>query len=310
MPTRKDPTRTTLLRRQFERDIRKRINAVKKAIVTLIVDEDAFGLEEGSPFIFNAERQRFRFNTNPQKVDAFRKFLDEQWAQNLLSQSVGGDPFTAKYIDSAYRRGTVRAFIDTRGVAAAQGAEFFEGTKAEFLRQAFTQPERVSKVALLATRAFEELRGVSAVMSQQLSRALATGLIAGDAPRTIARGMVKTVDKLTKTRALLIAQTEVIAAHAQGQLDSFKDLGVEELGIASEFSTAGDARVCPQCDSLNGQVFTIKEAQGVIPQHARCRCSWIPGALIDEKERRKKLIKALNDVMNRGVKPEEALKKD
>lgn len=31
---------------------------------------------------------------------------------------------------------------------------------------------------------------------------------------------------------------------------------------------------CPQCLPLDGQVFTIKEARGLIPRHVNCRCSW------------------------------------
>ena len=33
---------------------------------------------------------------------------------------------------------------------------------------------------------------------------------------------------------------------------------------------------CPICDSLDGVVFSIKDAQDVIPVHPDCRCAWLP----------------------------------
>jgi SPP1 gp7 family putative phage head morphogenesis protein len=43
-----------------------------------------------------------------------------------------------------------------------------------------------------------------------------------------------------------------------------------------ELVTAGDLRVCPMCQGLNGKVYTIKEARGLIPVHPQCRCAWVP----------------------------------
>ena len=166
----------------------------------------------------------------------------------------------------------------------AVSSDFFEGGKAQFLREAFGSPEALSKIELVSTRAFEELRGVTATMSQQLSRHLANGLAQGLGPSVIARNMRLSIGNLTRTRAMMIARTEVIAAHAEGQLDSFERLGVEEVGILAEWSTAGDDRVCPLCDELEGVVMTVKEARGLIPRHPNCRCAWIPA---DKKQREK-----------------------
>jgi intein/homing endonuclease len=42
------------------------------------------------------------------------------------------------------------------------------------------------------------------------------------------------------------------------------------VSIKSEFVTAGDDRVCSQCEALEAQIFTIEEAQGIIPVHPSC----------------------------------------
>lgn len=252
-----------------------------KALWIFLVTNDAFGLETKGLFL-NVERGAYMFNTNSQKLQVFRKWLNEQMEQGLLSVEAMGDPWTVYYIDSAYKKGIEHAFIEAkrkmmiRAGTPSVGHQGFSGMKAMFLMQAFAAPERLSKVRFLATRAYEELRGVSATMAQQLNRALADGLTKGQSPRHIARLMAKSIDGLTKSRALLIARTEIIAAHAEGQLDAFQQLGVEKIKLYAEWSTAGDDKVCAECGANEGKQFTIEEARGQIPKHPNCRCAWLP----------------------------------
>src|SRR5690606_31878866 len=96
-------------------------------------------------------------------------------------------------------------------------------------------------------------------------------------PTVIARKMRKTIVGMSKHRAERIARTEVIHAHAEGPLDSYERLGVEEVGLLAELSTADDDRVCPICSSkrLEGPV-QVSAAHGIIPLHPNCRCAWTP----------------------------------
>jgi hypothetical protein len=82
----------------------------------------------------------------------------------------------------------------------------------------------------------------------------------------------------------MIARTEIINAHAEGQLDSFDMLGVEEVGVVAEWATAGDDRVCEECASIEGELFTVDEARGMIPLHPNCRCAWIPAEKAAKKQ--------------------------
>jgi SPP1 gp7 family putative phage head morphogenesis protein len=120
-------------------------------------------------------------------------------------------------------------------------------------------------------------------MGTQLSRILANGLLQGSSPYEIAREMTKTISGLSNSRAMSIARTETIAAHAEAQLNAFKELGIKEVGLKVEWSTAGDELVCPQCEPLEGIVLTIDEARGLIPLHANCRCMWIPAEVGEDK---------------------------
>jgi SPP1 gp7 family putative phage head morphogenesis protein len=273
---RRDPTRTTLLRRQFIGQMNRRFTKLYKAIKKWLVEEDSLGLNPRDKLKLLQARQ-YEFLTNPQKLDTFKRWLQQQIDANILTtDGPAGAPWTGKYVESAYRKGLLRAYTDTNAEVLAQSPEWYAGSKAQFLQTAFAQPEVLSKIELVSTRAFEQLRGVTATVAQQLNRALAQGLSNGWGPLKIARDMQKSIGSLTRTRARMIARTETIYAHAEGQLDAFDLLGVQEVGVVAEWSTAGDELVCPQCADMEGDTFTIKEARGLIPLHPNCRCTWIP----------------------------------
>jgi SPP1 gp7 family putative phage head morphogenesis protein len=282
-----DPTRTTTLQKQFMADMRRRFKWLSKNIQELVVDDDAFGLGELSIVSLNQQVpfQAWRFNTDAQKVQSYRKWLTQQVNAGILNPvgGISGKPWTAPYIESAYKKGAIRAYTDLRVEDLVNQPTVFEGGRAEFIRTAFNQPILASKVELLYERSFTELKGVSAAMDQQMSRILADGLVQGNGPAAIARSLRDNVTKLTKTRALVIARTEIVRAHAEGQLDAFVLLGVKEVGILAEWATAGDERVCPECGALEGIVMTIEEARNAIPRHPNCRCAWIPASK-DRKE--------------------------
>lgn len=271
-PLAQDPTRTTTLRRRYLSEMRKRFRDLRGDIRRLIVEEGALGESQST-----VTTNRFQFRTDAGKVKGFQEWLDGRFAAGVLAPAEGGGNWSDTYIESAYRQGLVRAYIDSRAVELLQEDDpLFIGGKEEFLRTAFAAPETRSKLELLQIRAFEDLRGVTASMSTEMGRVLADGLADGRSPLDIAKDLNKVVTRLTNARALTIARTEIIHAHSEGQLDSFERLGVDELGVIAEYSTAGDDRVCEQCAALEGQTFTVEEARGIIPVHPNCRCTWIP----------------------------------
>lgn len=280
---RADPTRTTGLVIRFAREIRKHFSDLKAKIRDFIDAKDALALKTRNSFVValqlgeitdNAPPQprQFEFATDVNKLAGFRQWLQGEIDGGSLSLA----DRSGRFIDSAYRRGGINAYLASKGAGFAEEAGIGSLTQETFLRTAFSKPERVSKVQLLGSRAFEQLKGVDAQMATEMNRLLANGLANGLNPREIAKQMADRIDSLTRTRATLIARTEIINAHAEGQLDSFTDLGVRELGIKAEWSTAGDDRVCPDCAAREGETFTVEEAHGMIPLHPGCRCSWIP----------------------------------
>ncbi len=275
---RRDPSRTTLLQKRFVADMVRRFKSLAKEIEKLIIKDDAFGLTDSTLIQFNVEQQVWRFQTNPQKVRSFRVWLGKQVRAGILTVEPGFEsrPWTAPYIDSAYKKGVVRSYTEVNKANLLGKPESFLDSKQQFLNQTFAASETTQKIELLYERAFTELEGVTSTMDQQLSRILASGLSEGRSPRQIARTMVQQVTKLTNVRAKAIARTEIIRSHAEGQLDSFERLGVKELKLLAEWQTAGDERVCPECEQLEGVVMTVDEARGLLPRHPNCRCIWLP----------------------------------
>lgn len=284
----KDPTRTTTLRRKFIIDMNKRMRKLSKDIRKLIVDEDVFGLEDTTPTFLTANRQEWKFRTNAQKIEAFDQWLKQAHQAGLL-EGQGSTPWTNQYIESAYRKGIERSYVEATKGMPEESLDFFQGSKQQFMTTAFNQPEIRSKIQLLYTRAFQELKGITAAIDQHLSRTLAIGLTNGWGTRKIAREMDKNIATINRTRARVLARTEVIRAHAEGQLDSFELLGVEEVGIKAEWTTAGDDRVCVQCGDREGEIFTIQKARDLIPLHPNCRCMWLPVPTTRKSRRRRTL---------------------
>lgn len=291
--TRLDPSRTTTLRRDFIADINKRFLWLRGQVLALVVREDAFGLRDSSSAsslpgpLDNAlgvlslsisVNRRFAFETDPQKLESFQTWLQERVDEGILETGTT-PPWTAKYIDSAYRKGALRAYTDVHARELAQRPDFYAGSRAQFLESSFGAPERLSKIQLLATRTYDKLKTVPAGMAGETSRIMSDGLAHGWGPAKVARELNKSIDGFNRVNARRIARTEIIHAHAEGQLDSFDEMGLEEVTVMAEWATAKDDLVCPLCLPLDGVVLTVKEARGILPRHPNCRCCWLPAGV-------------------------------
>ncbi len=272
-----DPTKTATLRNKFVADMKSRFMAVVGDVIDLLVTDDALDIDS-PPLTFNAAKQ-FAFQSDPSKLKSFQtwfKALLDAKILNIVGDHEPDKPWTAKYVESAYKKGMVRSFIDGKGKTLNQPLLGMGTTKSQFLKDSFGGPIETKRVQLISTRAFEQLKGITADMGAKISNILAEGLSHGTGPRQIASRMAKEITDITKKRALTLARTEIIHAYSEGQLDALEDLGIDSVQAEIEFNTAGDDRVCPICSSLQGKIYTIKEARGLIPVHPNCRCAWLP----------------------------------
>lgn len=236
--------------------------------------------------LFSQEQVRnanWRFQPNPDKVRQFQDWLRSQIDQRLRSQS--DRQLWERFAQEGFQRGQARSYDDymrgERGRSPRDRMAFYDGGREQFLKSSFHNPVAVETVQLLAGRAFDELKNMTADMSTRLSRVLMDGLVKGQSPIDIARTMVAELD-ISKSRAELIARTEIVRAHSEGQLVALEALGVGEVGIMVEWSVSGVGKTkkgypspCKLCAPLQGIVLKVSEAHGLIPRHPRCMCSYL-----------------------------------
>lgn len=287
-----DPTRTKSIRDAWSRDLRKRFRKLKGWINKSVVENDCFGLIKARPLVLARfvdspiqvpgviPAKLFAFETDAQKVEEFLGFLFEQTDKGILEIIPGGPGVVARthvgstqwqdmYIESSYKKGINRSWNEGKklGLTVPEGGFAMEA--------AFNSPIHADKVGLIYTRAFNDLRGITDQMATGISRTLAQGLTAGLGPREMARQMTKQVD-ISSKRSILIARTETIRAHHVSNINTYKELGIEGVKVQAEWSTAGDDRVCARCNSLEGQIFKLKDIEMLIPLHPNCRCIALP----------------------------------
>ena len=272
-----DPTHTTVLRAKYSAEMYKRFRSLKGLIRTSIVDNNALKLGDYTPYTLSEplDPGDYRETAPAKKVQEFNSWLDEAIATGILGATayeagriISRNRWQREFIRKAYSKGILHANQSLRGIGVV--------AKVGLVDEVIQDPAHQSALQMLYNRNFNELKGVTDAMDQQISRRLAQGFAEGWNPRKMATEINDRVDKIGITRARVIARTETIRAHAHAQLNRYEQFGVKEVTAKVELLTAGDTRVCPICASLEGEVWSLARAKGVIPVHPRCRCSWTP----------------------------------
>jgi SPP1 gp7 family putative phage head morphogenesis protein len=237
------------LRSQVLKEVNNRFDALEAAIEIYIVKNDTLTL--------NA----YQFTTLPEKLTAYKTWLVDQVNRGLLLAKNKKQPWLDPYLQSAFKLAVGRAYAMSK--------------KINLDLSSFSNPATQQMLQLIYMRAYSALKGVTEAMDATMSRILAEGLAHGLGARQVAKQLREALN-FSRRRAETIARTELINAYVQGQLQGFQAIGVTQLGVDVEWLTAGDSRVCPKCAANNGKVYTLQEAQGVLPLHPNCRCAWIP----------------------------------
>jgi SPP1 gp7 family putative phage head morphogenesis protein len=300
-----DPTRTLMLRTAFANDLNRRFNRITLAIRRAIIDQDVFGFSQERRVLTQADielpgRFAFDFPRLADKVTAFMAWLEKQvdlgileiLGRTQLGRAIELAWFN-KYIQSAYQRGILRGRQELRN--AGYDVPTIETTGG--INVTFNQPFHLDRVGLVYTRAYSELKGITAIMDQQISRVLAQAMAEGRNPREIARLLVRTISGpvgdlgITDTlgrfipaqrRAQILARTEIIRAHHIATINEYRNWGIAGVTVKAEWITAEDERVCEECAPLQNQIFSLDEIESMIPYHPQCRCVAIPVDITEE----------------------------
>ena len=266
-----DPTRTITVRKSWEADVLRRYNKIKKDVKETVIDNDVFSLNSNVA----ADAAPFQFVRSPEKISMFMDWLTEQQSLGVLGIQKGTSVASAAesswmntYIYSSYQRAIRQATSNVK----RQGGTISD----RFIDTAFNRPIHADTAGIIYTRSFSKLKGITDEVDKQVSGILARGVIDGIGTRQLAAQINDRVSKIGITRARTLARTEVIAAHAEATLNMYQEIGVEGVIVQAEFTTTGDDSVCPECDALQGKIYTIEESRGIIPVHPNCRCAFLP----------------------------------
>jgi SPP1 gp7 family putative phage head morphogenesis protein len=286
-----DPTLTMRLRNAFFKDVNKRFTELALMVKRSVYNNDCFGLKKDKLQANQMQplsEEELKYRNSSEKIALFLIWVQTQVDRGILSTARFTDPWTNRYVYEAYKMGVTRA----RQELIKAGMKIPTIEEMGGIDMVLKNIYHVERLGLLQGKVFTDLKGITDAMSTQISRILTQGFLNGEAPALIARKLVAAINGtgmgelgITDTlgrfipamrRAEMLARTETIRSFAESTLQEYRNWGIEGVSALVEFQTAGDDRVCSICEHLQGKVFTLDEASGIIPVHPNCRCCWLP----------------------------------
>lgn len=293
-----DPTGTTNIRNAWEAELERRVGSLRSVVAESIVNSDLLALSGSASSSVGAAIFARTFTTAPDdKAAAFVSWFYDEQLRRVLNVRVGFDrgwsareSWMRPFVDRAYAKG-VRDALAERKIDFPQGG---------LSREPF-----VTKLALARAKAFGDTEGILDAMSTVVSRVVLQALAESWTPQRAARELNRqAVDRVGLVRARTMVRSETVRIYNEAALDAMEDAGIEKVrvfaeaaapslrtdGIARdaiaavavlsrrkvEFMTAGDEKVCPDCEKREGKIYTLRYARGLIPIHPNCRCSFLP----------------------------------
>lgn len=277
-----DPTRTLSIRNSFIKDLTKRYNLLVKEVNKAIVTNDVFGLRN-TPVVMQSRPRQFAFTRDADKLKAFGDWFDIQQERYILSGGRSGihvigrvsSDWTDVYIRSAYQKGIKRARAELKKAGVDVPTAFGKDAGGEVVA-AFNDPIHIDRVQMAYTRTFKGLKTVVNRMDGEVSGRLAQAMVEGRNPHEIASTLSEFIKGKNLNDARTLARTEIIRAHHSATIAEYRRAGIEGVRVKAEWLTAGDNRVCPDCQDLEGEIFTLDEIEPKIPLHPNCRCIALP----------------------------------
>lgn len=247
-----DPTGTHSLRENYASRLRGSFADLNTVIRTGVQQNDIFGLGRDLDTLQDdlEDPPVFPFATDSTKRREFMAWLSRQENRGIL-QTIQRD--NNVFVKQAYSRGVQDA-------DRAMNQLGLNVTEQE-LEAVFNTPIHQRSLQQLYTRNFENLEDITTEMNTQISEELTDGFSRGLGPDQMARNITDRVDKVGKHRATLLARTELVNAYSESTLNRYSEMGITNVTIRAEWLTAGDNRVCPICQSLEGNTWTIQEAR-------------------------------------------------
>jgi hypothetical protein len=287
----RDPTQTTKLRSRFRAETRRRIVELLALTQLVIVEHDLLGLR---PYQHPLAFVLFPAGDRQGKLRAFNDWFNNAIYSILLA---GGALWMLRHLEDAYGMGAAAAARQLGIVPMVQGMERF-----------------------YLERAVRDLEGIADATVARATRVVGDQLAARNfSADRIARVVNRNVRDIALVRLAYLANTSIVQANNGGRLAQFRAAGVTQVGILPEklpslvqlgltavaaaalarrpkrpryeIVTAGDDRVCDECDKLAAAgPYDIDEVEGLLPVHPNCRCAFI---LVEDLEEARRTLRGM-----------------
>jgi SPP1 gp7 family putative phage head morphogenesis protein len=199
-------------------------------------------------------------------LDAFRTNLDVAITETILTP---GEKIITETVVEAYQHGILFAVLWGRRV----GKDI-----------PLTElPADLRTMEILQARDLSELKGITDVMSKEMTRTLSDGVLAGRTFKEVTQDMLAAVDDIGLTRASTLVRTETMRAVNEATRERYDQFGIEKFQRLEaidektcedwEFNVGGETYY--GCAAIDGLVCTPEEAAEVDAQaHPNCRGCW------------------------------------
>lgn len=297
MASKKDPTGTVTIRKEWITQFNKRYGKLKKDITRLLTKPTGPSLG----FTFN---QDFEFTSDAKSVISFMTWLEDKINTIIYDQAnSAADMWQNIYIDRSYIRGLRDSRATLNKLQVGQLPLFLEdiqpvnlvGTATPSIAITFgttarliDQPIHLDAIQILYTRDFAALKGINETMSGQIARVLTEGVEQGQGGAVLAKRINDRVNKIGLTRSRLLARTESVRAYNIGVIKQGEDFSDQfDIEVKYLWTTSQDERVRNTHAVRNGIVYSKDRAFALIGEpNCRCRISeFIPEA--DTKKEKK-----------------------
>lgn len=267
MAKKSDPTQTLSLRRQFLTSAKARLREVRADVSDLI------------------SSTRFQNATAAVRSNLLKSTLTRSVDAHLDSTNpLTGRSWASSWAEAGYKKGVERAYYDAKKYApdsmdAKNKSAFVNDIKRKYQDSLMAAGDR-AEVAMQA---------IASDLRSQIVREVSSLAKNGASAKEMDKAVKDITERITNKRVKPLTSDSIVESFAEGQLDSFSELGVSEVGVDVEFVwvTAGDENVCPQCQDQEGKTYSIEDARGLIPLHPNCRCAFVPSVPEPKPKKRK-----------------------
>lgn len=213
-----------------------------------------------------------------------KEIKDHFFNKKLLDQSLKGDGSLAQKMDFYFFK--VRSTYDKLLKFADKQLRdsFIKGSKRVIDNSGDTidLKEEVNEtpVDFLVNQQTEYYDGITQAQSTKVNQIIQKGLDEGKTDEAVAKEIRNAVKKISDTRALRIARTEIVKTHTIGQVETMNQAGVEYYN----YITSNDSKVAKVCRKHQGpkgreRIYKVALAGTpdnplpVLNSHPNCRCA-------------------------------------